>query len=254
MFYTPMLILTLAYLILFIVRVSYNLPPHMVKAIDTADFCIWFIFLLEFIILLTLSLDKVKFVKTHAIDLLIVIIPLFRVLRLVTVAELYLGAEIASASVTETFLRFLKGDSKIASLVLFIVRATSNAKTVLVKGKMRHIVLLIIFITIFLGALEVYFERDAPNANIVNIYDGIWWSIVSITTVGYGDRYPVTLPGRIVGVALLTIGVALFTLLTAEMSSLLVGKHEDQDKAEILSELKNVENQLDSLNKKISKG
>jgi voltage-gated potassium channel Kch len=63
-------------------------------------------------------------------------------------------------------------------------------------------------------------ERDADNANIASASDAVWWSYVSITTVGYGDRFPVTTLGRVIGVVVLTIGVALFGVITGFLAKL----------------------------------
>jgi voltage-gated potassium channel len=75
-----------------------------------------------------------------------------------------------------------------------------------------------VFLTIVVlqyGSIAVLLaENNAPNANITSASDAVWWSYVSITTVGYGDRYPVTDLGRSIGVAVLTIGVGLFGVLT----------------------------------------
>lgn len=60
------------------------------------------------------------------------------------------------------------------------------------------------------GLLELHFEQDAAAANITTAGDALWWGYVTATTVGYGDQFPVTTGGRIVGIFLLTIGVALF--------------------------------------------
>jgi voltage-gated potassium channel Kch len=60
------------------------------------------------------------------------------------------------------------------------------------------------------GLLEVYFEQDAPGANITTGGDALWWGYVTATTVGYDDKYPVTTGGRVVGTLMLTVGVALF--------------------------------------------
>jgi len=64
------------------------------------------------------------------------------------------------------------------------------------------------------GASIFAAEMGAPNANIVNAGDAIWWGLVTITTVGYGDEYPVTAAGRVIGTFLLIAGIALFSVLT----------------------------------------
>lgn len=62
-------------------------------------------------------------------------------------------------------------------------------------------------------------ERDARGANITSFGDAIWWSLASITTVGYGDRYPITDEGRLVATFLMIIGIGLFGSLTALLAA-----------------------------------
>jgi voltage-gated potassium channel len=75
-------------------------------------------------------------------------------------------------------------------------------------------VLLIIFCSI--GILQV--EKD-PNSNIKTAEDAIWWAYVTITTVGYGDKFPVTTEGRLIAALLMTAGVGLFGTFTAYVAS-----------------------------------
>ncbi len=72
------------------------------------------------------------------------------------------------------------------------------------------VVLLTIIVLEVCGSLVLRFEIGAPHANITTAGDSLWWGIVTITTVGYGDKYPVTTGGRIVGCFVLVVGVALF--------------------------------------------
>lgn len=58
-------------------------------------------------------------------------------------------------------------------------------------------------------------ESASPDANIRTASDALWWGYVTVATVGYGDRYPVTTNGRLVGIAVMTIGVAIFSVLTS---------------------------------------
>ena len=70
-------------------------------------------------------------------------------------------------------------------------------------------------------------EGGNPNANIHSGSDAVWWAYVTVTTVGYGDRYPVTNEGRLIGIALLTIGVGLFGVLTGFLANtFLAPKHD----------------------------
>ncbi len=78
---------------------------------------------------------------------------------------------------------------------------------------------------IFLSSLCVYyFEGETGDANISSLWDGIWWAVVTMGTVGYGDKYPITLGGRIVGLVLIFAGVGLMSLFTATIASIFVEK------------------------------
>lgn len=70
------------------------------------------------------------------------------------------------------------------------------------------------------GSLIYYAEGPSPDANIQSASDAVWWGLVTITTVGYGDRYPVTGEGRIIGVFLLMSGIALFSVLTGFIANI----------------------------------
>jgi voltage-gated potassium channel len=82
---------------------------------------------------------------------------------------------------------------------------------------------LVIFVGILVlevcGLLELYFEEDASGANITTAGDALWWGYVTATTVGYGDQYPVTTGGRLTGLIMLTVGVALFATFSGFLAS-----------------------------------
>jgi voltage-gated potassium channel len=76
---------------------------------------------------------------------------------------------------------------------------------------------------IFLSSAGVYyFEDTVADSNIRSVWDGVWWSVVTMGTVGYGDKYPVSLGGRIVGMMLIFSGVGLMSLFTATIASIFV--------------------------------
>lgn len=62
-------------------------------------------------------------------------------------------------------------------------------------------------------------EQNATGANITNIGDGLWWAFVTITTVGYGDFYPITIVGRLIAVGLMIAGIALLGTVTATLAA-----------------------------------
>jgi voltage-gated potassium channel len=75
-----------------------------------------------------------------------------------------------------------------------------------------------------------YFENSQAQANIHSLWDGLWWAMVTIGTVGYGDRYPVSVAGRLVGLVLIFSGVGLMSLLTATIASIFVEKKIKEDR------------------------
>jgi voltage-gated potassium channel len=81
------------------------------------------------------------------------------------------------------------------------------------------IALLVILVLESAGTMVLRFEADAPGANIVTGGDALWWGIVTVTTVGYGDEYPITAGGRVVGVFLLLTGVILFATLSGFLAN-----------------------------------
>ena len=100
------------------------------------------------------------------------------------------------------------------------------------KARAQATFLLTIFLVIFVveaaGASIYYVESGAPEANIKSASDAVWWALVTITTVGYGDRFPTTDGGRLVGVVLLFAGIGLFSVLTGFIANVFLSPSEDQ--------------------------
>jgi len=92
-----------------------------------------------------------------------------------------------------------------------------------IKSRAESTLMTLIFLTIvvieFAGIFILVTEGHDPAANIKTASDALWWAYVTVTTVGYGDKYPVTNSGRIVGVLLMTIGVGLFGVITGYMAN-----------------------------------
>ena len=105
---------------------------------------------------------------------------------------------------------------------------------------------LVIFVGIFVlevcGLLELRFEEHAPGANITTAGDALWWGYVTATTVGYGDQYPVTTGGRLTGLIMLTVGVALFATFSGFLANLFLSprKPATQDTSPDIAELRSL--------------
>ncbi len=102
-----------------------------------------------------------------------------------------------------------------------------------VKNRGRYaafITVLLAFLVLTLASILVLqFESKSPNANITNGGQALWWAIVTITTVGYGDYYPVTPGGRITGVFVMFAGVGVIGALASILASILVPQQQAQE-------------------------
>ena len=110
-------------------------------------------------------------------------------------------------------------------------------KKALVKDVLDHRSQYAAFITIFLtilvltvaSVLVLQFESKSPDANITTGGDSLWYSIVTITTVGYGDFYPVTAAGRITAMFIMFAGVGIIGALASILASVLVGGSSSEE-------------------------
>jgi len=108
-----------------------------------------------------------------------------------------------------------------------------------------HFVLLsVLAIVGVCSAVEVAFEQHAPDANIHNFGDALWWAVVTVTTVGYGDKYPVSAGGRGVAVVLMLTGIGLVGVLSATVASYFVGQRAEADMTELHRRLDRIESAL----------
>ncbi|MFZ5425313.1 MAG: potassium channel family protein [Patescibacteria group bacterium] len=225
LFEVPMVFLTMLLLGVIIIEESFILNNTVLYVLGVIDVAIWLIFVLELVLLTYLAPSRIHYLKAHWYDGLIVFLPFLRILRLFQISVL--------VTLERTFLSLynllavLFGDAQLFRVFPLVAKFISNTRSLVLKHRLNYLISVIVAVVVFLGSLGAVFEQDAPGANITNIYEGIWWGIVSITTVGYGDRFPVTLQGRIVGVILMTLGVILFSLLTANIASFMV---EDREK------------------------
>lgn len=189
-----------------------RLPPEMSKLLHEIDYVICVIFFIDFLHRFFTAKSKLKYMKWGWIDLIssIPVLDVFLAGRMFRVIQL-LRVLRAFRSIRIIFEYFFKNKIKGAFTSAAIVG-----------------ILMVIFCAI--GILGV--ERDAPGGNIKTAEDALWWSFVTITTVGYGDLYPVTTAGRIIAAALMTVGVALFGTFTAYVASWFVQQREEQGEEE----------------------
>jgi voltage-gated potassium channel len=117
-------------------------------------------------------------------------------------------------------------------------------------------ILLVVIVLGTAGVLELQFENQAPNATIVTGWDAIWYSIVTITTVGYGDYYPVTTGGRITAIFIMFSGVGLIGVLASLLSHMLMGTSltaQASGDSRVERELEDVKGELAALRQLLEK-
>jgi voltage-gated potassium channel len=94
-------------------------------------------------------------------------------------------------------------------------------------GLVVGVTLPILVYTSAISVLEA--ERGVEGANIQNFPDALWWALASVTTVGYGDRFPVTEDGRYIATILMLVGIGLFSSLTALLAAWVLGENQKRE-------------------------
>jgi voltage-gated potassium channel len=218
----PLTILALLWLPVLVLPYIINLSSDVKDTFEAIDLFVWAAFVLEYLIKLYLSPSRRSFVTHHWLDLAVIAVPVFRPLRAVRLVRLLNLSRVG------------------------IVLANGLRRTrALFTHRGLHFVLLAVLAIIFAcSALVFSFEVHAKGSNIHNFGDALWWAIVTVTTVGYGDKYPVTAGGRGVATVLMFVGIGLIGVLTATVASFFVEESADEDRAELIERLDRIEAML----------
>lgn len=200
------LLLSFYVLLALLVDTLFKLPPETSKLLTYIDNIICVVFLFDFIVRFRKAENKLAFMKWGWIDL-IASIPTFDFMR------------------AGRLLRVIR--------LIRLIRAFRSTKHIVqhvfknkIQGTLTSVAIIAILMLLLSSVAILQFETD-PNSNIKTAEDAIWWSYVTITTVGYGDKYPVTTEGRIIAVILMTVGVGLFGTFTAFVSSWFVKSNQE---------------------------
>ncbi len=165
-----------------------NLSPALHSLCNWTLFIIWVFFAFDYFARLSIADNKRLFVRKNLLDLAAVALPFLPLLRAIR----------ALAAVTVLSRRNRGSRSQ---------QVTTSVVT-------------LAFATWFVAGLAVTeAERHVDGSNIQGVGDGWWWAITTMATVGYGDTYPISTQGRIVGTALMIMGVALLGTITASIAS-----------------------------------
>lgn len=106
---------------------------------------------------------------------------------------------------------------------------------------------------LFSTTLMLEAERHAPDATIKTGGDALWWALTTVTTVGYGDTYPVTGEGRVIAAVLMLVGIALFGSMSAIITSKLILPKETKDHEEMRREVRALHAEIKELREELRK-
>ena len=191
-----------------IIQTLFPLPPRTIELFDKIDFFICLFFLYDFFNRFYKAKAKLEFLRWGWIDFIssMPVLGVFQWARIVRVVRI---------------IRILRAfrSTKILLQYLFRHRARGTLATaLLVTGLMA----------VFSSIAILNFEK-APDSNIKTPEDALWWAFTTITTVGYGDKYPVTTEGRIVAALLMISSVGLFGIFTGFIASFFVAEDKRRD-------------------------
>lgn len=173
------------------VQVIAPLTPAQSAALTVLTWVIWAMFLVDYAVNLVLAEHRRRWFVRNLHELLILLLPMLRPLRLIR--------------------------------VLALLRVLNRAGGHALRGRLAVYVLSSAAILSYASALAVLdVEQDAPDGNIVTIGEALWWALTTVTSVGYGDYFPVTIPGRLVASGLMVVGIAVLGVVTATVASWLV--------------------------------
>ncbi|MEN9749003.1 MAG: hypothetical protein RL149_81 [Actinomycetota bacterium] len=183
----PLALLAVVYLALYAFEVLGD--AQTVQLFDLVLFSdiIWAIFIVDFVARFFMHDNKILFLKRNVIELIGLVLPFFRAFRMF----------------------------RVVIAIGFLARAAQS-----LQARINIYIGVILPLLVFTCSLGVYeAEHNATNANITNFGDAIWWAFVTITTIGYGDYFPVTFEGRAIAVLLMLSGLALVSVITVSFAS-----------------------------------
>jgi voltage-gated potassium channel len=167
-------------------------PPAFLQTLNVIAWLVWACFAVDYVTRLLLSVKKVRFVRSHKLDLLMVLLPMLRLLR----------------------------------IFLLLRRSLASVSTERIAGSIVGIVIAVVFASAF---LMWRVEYNAAGATITTFRLAIWWAIVTTTTVGYGDYTPVTTEGRLIAVVVMVVGIGLIGTVSATVASWFVTRQTERD-------------------------
>ena len=207
------IVLSIYVLIAIMIDTFFKLPLQVSRVLILIDDMICLVFLYDFGKRFYLAKNKMKFMKWGWVDL-VSSIPTLEFMRVGRTMQLI------------RLLRIVRAFRSTKHLALHVFKRRT-------RGALTAASMIAILMVMF-SSIAILQVEHAPNSNIKTAEDAIWWSYITFTTVGYGDKYPVTTEGRIIAAFLITIGVGLFGTFTAFLASWFVDESRAEDKRKII--------------------
>jgi voltage-gated potassium channel len=228
-FQIVVLLLSVVVLAALLVDTAFHVPAEISKILQWIDTGVCCLLLLDFGIRFHRAKSRLEFMKWGWIDLLASIpnLPFLRVGRLVRILRII------------RVLRAIRASQRLTSILL-------HNK---LKGGVASVFVAFVLLVMFASIGILICEQQDDHANIKTAGDAIWWSVATITTVGYGDVYPVTAEGRCLAMVVMIGGVGMFGLLSGIVASTLIGekKKDPGDQQQIIEYLKKLDEKIETL-------
>lgn len=204
----PLLILAGVFIPVLVIPEVSHPSPSAREGLAVLDYTIWGVFAVEYLVRLSLARRRLLFVRHNLVDLAVVALPMLRPLRVVRSAR---GVRIL----------------RLGRLVALLGGSTVRTKRSLHARAVTWVLFVSGSLTIVCSILMLEVERHAQGSNIHSYGDALWWSVTTVSTVGYGDRFPVTSAGRVIALGLILAGVSLFGVVTASIAAWFVRRIEE---------------------------
>jgi voltage-gated potassium channel len=196
----PLAALALVFLADYSVEVLTRPRGYESQVLLALTWIVWGLFALDYLARLFLANDPPRWFLRHLFELAIVALPLLRPLRLLR--------------------------------LILLIEALQKAIGKAFPGRIAIYTASGITLLIYSAALAIFeTERDQPGATINSFGKAVWWSITTVTTVGYGDCYPVTNTGRVIAVLLMIGGISLVGVVTASLATWIIQRVSEAETA-----------------------
>ena len=213
-----MTVLAVLWLPVLVAPLVAHLGPTVSETFVAIDYTLWALFVVEYVAKLALAPSRRTFVRTHMLDLVVIAVPFLRPIRALRVLRLLRAVAVAGEGL-------------------------GRARRLLTEHGLQYVLLAAVTVVFAGAAAELGFERSVSGSNIHTYGDALWWAVVTVTTVGYGDRYPVTADGRGVAVVLMIVGIGLIGAITANVAAFFVSQEDAADR----QRLEALEDRLDRI-------